>query len=501
MSSVSVYTKGKCSHFDFSQGEVLLEILRRNGLEVAAPCGGNGSCGKCLVRVVRGGAEETVLACRTPAENNMRVFLPDDGPGLINTELRMTTHGGGRGLGAALDIGTTTVVLALFDLESGEKLAAVSGWNSQKSYGADVVSRAQYCIEHSGGLETLSELIRRQTEKLLRDACRAAGRKRDEVTEIFAAGNTVMQHIFAGLSPEKIVRAPFIPDELFDGRQDFSLGSTPLRFAPCVSGFVGGDITAGLLAAGAADEEKTVLFLDVGTNGEMALGGKDGLSCCAAASGPAFEGAGISCGMQAKQGAVSAFRWAGAEPELEVIGGGKPRGLCASGLVDLIAALLDKGIIDGSGYLCPPENVPGFGRRLRRDENGNGCFFITEDVYLTAADVRALQLAKGALRAGAEVLIRQAGMCHDGISRVYLAGGLGCAINVESAVRIGLIAPELRDKTISIGNAALSGTAMALTRPEARKKLCGIRDICSYIELSGNADFSSLFPEYMTFEE
>ena len=277
-----------------------------------------------------------------------------------------------------------------------------------------------------------------------------------------------------------------------------------LRYAPCVAGYVGGDITAGLLASGLYERQERSLFLDIGTNGEMALGGAEGFLCCAVASGPAFEGAGISCGMAGTDGAVSHVRWNGREPELEVIGGGEPRGLCGSGLIDLLALLTEKRMISAYGLLLGPEEAPeGYERWLGEDDNGNGIFYLTADrrVYLTAGDVRQLQLAKAAVAAGIAVLLRKAGLRPSQLDRLYLAGGFGTYMDVSSAAAIGMLPQELTERTVLLGNASLAGARLALLNPEAREQLLEIQRSCRYLELSGDADFNREFPEQMLFDE
>ena len=494
MSRVLVEHKGGTSLLEALPGESLLDLLRRGGFRISAPCGGNGSCGKCRVRL--GGGQE-VLACRTPAAD-CRVIIEEDG-GLICTDTGGTAAvtDGREGLGAAVDLGTTTVAVKLFDLSDGHELGTKSAWNAQSPYGADVITRCQYIMEHEDGLGRLSGLIREQVFALadkLRD-----GRKIDE---FFIAGNTVMEHIFMELSPVSIATAPFKPLRLFDGGEVFKAGDGALFCAPCVAGYVGGDITAGLLASGLYEKEECSLFLDVGTNGEMALGGRDGFLCCAVASGPAFEGAGISCGMASADGAISRVRWEQSGPVVQVIGGGEPRGICGSGLLDLLAMLLSLGIVDETGRLLPPDEAPeGFDRWLFEDENGNGIFYLTDAVFLSAADVRQLQLAKAAVAAGIAVLTETAGISPDKIDRLYLAGGFGVHLNPCSAAAIGMLPDCLKDKTVCLGNSSLAGASMALLDREKRGELLKIKEKCRYLELSGNQDFNRLYPEHMMFGE
>ena len=275
-------------------------------------------------------------------------------------------------------------------------------------------------------------------------------------------------------------------------------------YAPCVAGYVGGDITAGLLSSGLYKRLERSLFLDIGTNGEMALGGAEGFLCCAVASGPAWVGAGIACGMAGPDGAVSHVRWDGAKPELEVIVGGTPRGLCGSGLIDLLAVLTRRRIISAYGLLQGPDEAPeGYERWLGEDENGNGIFYLTADrcVYLTAGDVRQLQLAKAAVAAGIAVLLKKAGLRVEDLDRLYLAGGFGTYMDAKSAAAIGMLPEALAEKTVLLGNASLAGARLALLDETKRDTLLKIRRSCRYLELSGDQDFNREYPEQMLFYE
>ena len=505
MSRVRVVRSGKTEVFLAKSDESLLDVLRRNGVSVAAPCGGNGTCGKCRVTLRRGDAEETVLACRTAAGEDCEVLLEEADGGVICTDGAAETlvaDGSKTGLGAAVDLGTTTVAVKLFDLSDGAEAGSRSSWNAQAPYGGDVITRCQFCMEHEDGLETLSGLICRQITDMVESICGEIGRKARDVKELFIAGNTVMQHLAAGLSPAGIAVAPFTPVTLFDDEGMYEMGAFPVRYAPCVAGYVGGDITAGLLSAGLNRQKGLSLFLDVGTNGEMALGDEAGFLCCAVASGPAFEGAGITCGMASTPGAISHVHWNGKEPVLDVIGGGAAKGICGSGLLDLLAMLLELGIVDESGYLLPPEDAPeGFEAWLDEDEDGNGCFWLTDEVCFTAADVRQLQLAKAAVAAGISVLMREAGVDFDEIDQLVLAGGFGSHMSARSAVTLGMLPEALLERVVCVGNSSLTGASMALLNEERRAELMEIQKKCKYLELSGNSAFNQLFPEHMTFDK
>ena len=485
--------------------ENLLEALRRGGIRLSAPCGGGGKCGKCRVELEWNGKRENVLACQCRVEGDCTVHVPLLAGGSICTqgaESSLPFTPGRTGLGAAVDIGTTTVAVRLYDLADGSLLGTDSAWNAQAAFGADVISRCQYVMEQEDGLALLRERIRDQVFSLAGGLIRAAGRGEKLLMELYLAGNTVMEHIFMDLSPAGLAVAPFRAESLFTGGEPQWVRGVKAWAAPCAASYVGGDIMAGLLSTGLWQKEGVSLFLDVGTNGEMALGGKDGFVCCAVASGPAFEGAGICCGMASTPGAVADIRWSDDGPALTVIGGEEAKGLCGSGLIKLLALLLEKGLVDETGWLLPPEEAPpGYEKWLSEDENGNGCFHLSPSVFLSAADVRQLQLAKAAVAAGIQVLLEEAGLTAGEIDRVYLAGGFGAHLDPEAAAAIGMLPEELAGKTLVVGNSALAGAAMALLDRESREAIDEIQRKCKYIELSGDGRFNRAFPQHMMFCE
>ncbi len=492
MPVLTVKKQNQYKEIRFRQGESLLSVLRRGGIPVNAPCGGNGTCGKCLVTVERDGIPVRVRACAFPASEEFPVLLETE----AGTEISWNTSayvpeekGGTEGLGAAIDLGTTSIAVSLFDFGSGARLETAGQWNAQQSWGADVISRIAYTMDHPDGLKVLSDCVRNQILQMITSLCVRQGRNIQEVRKAFLAGNTTMQHIFAGLPPAGIAAAPFEPLSYFEDGDPSDLGGIPVVLSPCVSGYVGGDITAGLLAMHLEESPTRDLFLDVGTNGEMAVGGRDGFTACSVACGPAFEGAGISCGMPAENGAVNRVYFSGDELVFETIGGGEPKGICGSGLLDLAACLLEAGYITPSGML------------LCEEESGEAVFRITERVFLSARDVRQLQLAKAAVAAGIEILLRRSGYRIGDIGTLWLAGGFGNRLNPESASRIGMFPAELLDRVRTAGNASLAGAEEALMDSAASARLQTIRKMCSYIELSSDEEFKDCFIEQMAFPE
>lgn len=522
---LTVYQNGNEETVFAEKGQTLMDALHKAGIRgTDAPCGGNGKCGKCLVRAqgdispadigekeLLAGREHYRLACLAKVEGDCTLYLEDEIPavavsgGILYDIMREADFR--QGIGAAVDIGTTTVVLYIVDLETGKILNTQSGVNSQRAFGADVISRVQYTIENSDGLTRLTETIRRQIGEYLKLACAELGREIDEVREIAIAGNTIMEHIFAGLPPETIALAPFTPVSLFG--ECFSAGSmglppsnAPVYLAPCVAGYVGGDITAGLLASGAYRAEKPFIFLDIGTNGEAVLGTKDGFLCCATAAGPAFEGAEITCGMSAVSGAVSRVWLEDGEVRFLVIGGGDPKGICGSGLVDILAMLLDLGAADETGRLLPADEAPAGAYPYLGKKDSRIIFYLDKvhAIFVTDSDVRKLQLAKAAVAAGIKTLLSEAGLREADVDTVYLAGGFGNYIDKNSAAAIGLIPDALVQKLVPVGNSAGMGAVASLLSEKTRERLDMIRDKCSYLELSNSRVFNDYYIECMSFE-
>lgn len=486
----------------FTAGQTLLEILREAGYEVSAPCGGNGTCGKCTVYI--GG--EAHLACQTDATDGMVVELPHTAEleVALGSDAVFACDSGLQGYGVAVDIGTTTVACHLVNLENGKTVAVAGEGNAQRSYGADVISRIQASVE--GRLGEMAEVIRKQLGEMMETLCREAKVAPAEVCFMTVAANTTMCHILAGLKPDTIGVAPFTPLSLFGDDYDAKSWGLPfdgrVYLAPSVSGYVGGDITADLLAVDMDKASKPVLLIDVGTNGEMALGCGDKFVCCSTAAGPAFEGAQIRFGMTAAEGAISSVEYHDGALECKVIGGVEAKGICGSGLIDAIAVMLEVGALDETGRVLDvdedddiPEEAPPFLTLLDEEP----AFRLTEQVYVTQSDVRKVQLGKGAIAAGIQVLIDTSDVNYDDIGALLLAGGFGSFIRPASAARIGLIPAELLDVTKAVGNTAAVGAKMALVSAEARERLDKLQKAMDYQELSGLAAFNTAYMEKMMF--
>ena len=488
---------GRWVEVNGGRGETLLTAMQRAGIQADAQCGGNGTCGKCRVSLADG---ETVLACRYRLSGPVKVLTgtaetgPPDPAGSFMTGLAFPKAGAASGAfdpdsavsggyAAAVDLGTTTLAACLLAPVSGEVLLARSSRNPQCSYGADVISRAQYSITH--GPDELSRCMRGGVRELLKELSAGAGIRPDEIKAVSVAGNTCMHHLFLGLDVRKLARAPHVPavkEALILKAEEYQLSVHPealLYMLPNIAGFVGGDTAACLACLQPEREDAWTLLADIGTNSEMALAGKGKITVCSAAAGPAFEGVGISCGMRAEEGAVAAVRNTDGGIETDVIGGGSARGICGSGLLDLIAVLLERGDIDEYGGLKCEDLLP---------------------VPLTQKDVRQFQLAKAAIAAGIECLLEKEGISAGDVSRVYLSGAFGNYLNPGSACAAGLFPEEFSGRIEQIGNASAAGAALILRSASAWEYAKEAAAKAEALELAELPEFQESFLNNINFE-
>jgi uncharacterized 2Fe-2S/4Fe-4S cluster protein (DUF4445 family) len=412
----------------------------------------------------------------------------------------------GRCLGLAVDLGTTTVVVYLLDLHTGQSLAVRAAMNPQVTIGDDVVTRLTYCNQSHKQASTLSSLATECVNHLAREACAEAGVLPSEIYECVMVGNTAMHHLFLGLDPQGLAVAPYSPVEssgLKVRARDVGLALAPearLYWLPVKAGFVGADTVALTLALDAAALEQPTLILDLGTNGEMVLASGGRLMCCSAAAGPAFEGGHIGQGMRGAPGAVErvAINGRGLKTVLKVIGGIPPLGMCGSGLVSAVAALLSAGVLTSAGAF--KENLPGVrpGSKglefvlAEAESTGKG-----QDLVLTSADVAELQLAKAAIRAGAELLMATMGVPR--LERVLLAGAFGNYMEPAEALAIGLFPTIALSNIVGVGNAAGTGALMALASEKARCRAESLASSMEYLELSGHPLFRDYFLDHLPF--
>jgi uncharacterized 2Fe-2S/4Fe-4S cluster protein (DUF4445 family) len=452
--------------------------------------------------------------------------------------------------GAAFDLGTTTLVGSLVDLKTGDEVAVVSGVNPQVRIGDDVVSRIRHAGE-PGGLDDLRQAVVGEIDAIVGRLCAAANVDRRSIYEITVSGNTTMEHLLCGIDPSALGQMPFVPTfgrGLLLRAADLGVrvhSRAPVYVFPVIGGFVGGDTVGGILTTGLADAEGPSLMVDVGTNGEIVLSHQGQLWAASTAAGPSFEGARISCGMRAGKGAIEKVVLA-RDLRISVIGdplaeaetaarsgdaaqasgigiqdakqrgnGVRPVGLCGSGLIDLVAELLRVGIVSSAGRLLPPDMLPGdlpdgIRKRIRLDPAGKVEFLLVEavqsgtgaDLVITQRDVRELQLAAGAIRAGIRIVLRQMGLTPGDLTRVQLAGGFGSFIRRSNARQIGLLPPELESHHIHyVGNTSLSGARWVLLSRRVRQQAEDLARRTRHVELSMDPNFQIEFGEAMLFPE
>ena len=484
-----MFTKQKIT---YTPGESLLAAIRNKGSFIPSPCGGKGICGKCRVEVEEVGM---VRACSYYPDHDVIVKIPVPSVMQVLTESfwpdpeprpDVFPNADPLFLGLAVDLGTTTVVVFLEDLRSHRNIGIHSFPNPQHTYGADVVSRIQFCRENGGGTQRLHQEIVSAIEQAAAHLCTQHGYFPEQVSRLVVAGNPTMLHLFKGVSPESLAIYPFTP--VFLEEQNLSGPETGfntfqnlrIEMIPSVSSYIGSDIVAGLASVSLNPPKGWSLFLDIGTNGEMVLWRDEEILACATAAGPAFEGARISCGMAGIEGAVNAASLNG----YETIGGKPPAGICGSGLVDAVALLLNAGKIDMMGYM-----------------EGDEEFLDGLNLTLTPQDIREVQLAKGAIAAGIKVMFHEAGIIAADVKQVFMAGGFGYALHDWSAGRIGLIPDQLDKRQIRAGNTSGLGARLWLHSGEFRDFTRNLTAGIRYVELSGHPEFNDLFMWEMTFPE
>lgn len=521
MVNLTIEENGAVRSVRCETGTLLSDALRLHQCALAMPCAGKGRCGKCRVlaqgslSVPTEGEQEFLsdderrtgvrLACLTRVEGDARVRL------LSAQEGRVVSEGSRRsfaysptskGWGAAMDIGTTTVAAYLFRMSDGARLAQASAANPQAPWGADVISRIERALAGEGA--HLARAITGELDRLLMEMARQADVECRDIDEIVITANTAMLYLLTQTAPGELARAPFEAKRRFG--EWVSAGELGLSCCPgarvylprCASAFVGADITTAILSSGMAGGQDASLLLDIGTNGEMALYAQGKLTCCSTAAGPALEGGNIRMGMPALPGAIDSVTRKEGELAYSTIGGQKAAGLCGSGLIDAVAALLEYGIIEETGAialeghpfkgcLCEVESLPAFR-------------FPDSQVVLTQQDIRNVQLAKGAICAGLLTLLARSGLRPEELAALYLAGGFGSYINISSAVKIGLIPRILGGKTQVIGNAAGVGACMLLQNREFRKETTGMADEMETVELSQNPEFTQFYMDCMMLE-
>ncbi|MBI4659945.1 MAG: DUF4445 domain-containing protein [Verrucomicrobia bacterium] len=484
------------------RGTRLQDALFSFGVEF--PCGGRGRCQGCKIRLAKGDLPVSDddarlldaaqigagwrLACRATAQSDLKVEIGQWETAVLvdNSAFEFTPQ---EGLGVAVDLGTTTVVAQLVDLRTAQVVSVRAALNAQAKRGADIMSRVEYAVAKRGQPK-LTYVIRSQIGKMIQEMVEGAKEFPANVTQVVVVGNTVMHHLFCGIDLEPLSHYPFEP--VYYGLQIFRAeyldwkirGNPTIRFLPCLGGFVGSDILAGVLATRLHESSSLVALIDLGTNGEIVVGHSKRLLCASTAAGPAFEGARISHGMRAATGAISEVAAVNGQLQCRAIGGGSPRGICGSGLVDAIAAGLDLGWIESSG-------------KLARGSSMLAC----PGIALTQGDIRELQLAKGAIAAGFRMLVERSGVRVKDVTRLYLAGAFGNYVNVINGRRIGLLCTE-PERVQPSGNTALLGAKLALFGlNEHDGAYSDLLKKIEHVPLNEDPQFQEIYVDEMRFPE
>jgi len=522
-------------------GTTLLAAVRAAGLGLDSECGGRGTCGGCRVRFLEGvpppAPEDRLLlgpaaieegwrlACQVLTASDCRILMPEVAPaGAIRILTEATAPAGPAarpplaerlvGYGAAVDIGTTTVVCYLVDLPHARQVDVASFANPQSVFGADVISRIVYAHQGPAQLAETRDCLVSAIEEHLAGLCSRHGLPIEAVHTLTAVGNLTMMHLFRGVDPWPLGVAPYQPvfteaPPLAGVRLGFRrLARARVKLLPGVGGHLGSDAVAGLVALGLARRSRPCLFIDLGTNGEIAILSRRLAVGCSCAAGPAFEGVHISCGMAAVPGAVERVGDEDGRLRLDTIDGAPPLGLCGSGLADAVAILLRRSLLLPTGRLLAPDQLPAdLSPELRgrlRQEDGQRRFVLYEDgasgtIALTQPDIRQVQLAKAAIRTGVEVLLEETALQPEDIEGVFVGGAFGSSVRAESLLALGVLPAALRGRIHSAGNVAGMGAKLALIFPERFAEARRLARRLRHVQLGGRPNFQSRFARHLRF--
>ena len=505
----------------------ILEFLREKNIHIDAACNGLGVCGKCKIKLESTDVsiserkllgEENIksgyrLACMHSIDEVDKEFIlksfeserkPDSivltesfTPKIIHTNIQEK-------YGIAIDIGTTTVAMELIDLKNAKIISKVADVNSQVKFGFDVMSRIAFTLENPEGLSTLQKSIVDTLNTLINKLIDKSKIKKEDIAELVVSANTTMCHILLGESVESLGKFPFLPGFTEVKRvcvKDIGIDlDATLITLPHISGFLGSDIVSGVYASGICDDkEKNILFIDIGTNGEMLLKTDNNLLATSCAIGPALEGMNISCGIRAGIGAIDDFHIDEADISYTTIGNTEPIGICGSGVLSMVRELLKSGFINKMGAIdkkCLDSNHS----FIKADDSGKPFIKINDNLYFTAKDIRQVQLAKGAILSGIRALIKKAGIETGDITRVCIAGQFGKYISMDSFFGVGLLPKEFEGKVEYLGNTSLTGAYMALLDKNAIEYMTEISVETEFFELSKLEEYEKIFAKALRFD-
>lgn len=505
----------------------ILEFLREKNIHIEAACNGLGVCGKCKIKLESTDVsiserkllgEENIksgyrLACMHSIDEVDKEFIlksfesekkPESivltesfTPKIIHTNIQEK-------YGIAIDIGTTTVAMELIDLKNAKIISKVADVNSQVKFGFDVMSRIAFTLEKPEGLSILQKSIVDTLNTLIKKLLDESKIKREDIAELVVSANTTMCHILLGESVESLGKFPFLPGFTEVKRvcaKDIGIDlDATLITLPHISGFLGSDIVSGVYASGICDDkDKNILFIDIGTNGEMLLKTDNNLLSTSCAIGPALEGMNISCGIRAGIGAIDDFHIDEAGISYTTIGNTDPIGICGSGVLSMVRELLKSGFINKMGAIdkkCLDSNHS----FIKADNSGKPFIKINDNLYFTAKDIRQVQLAKGAILSGIRALIKKAGIETCDITRVCIAGQFGKYISMDSFFGVGLLPKEFEGKVEYLGNTSLTGAYMALLDKNAIDYMTEISVETEFFELSKLEEYEKIFAKALRFD-
>lgn len=496
------------------EGESLLDAFIRQEIYISAPCGGKGRCGKCGIQVLNGNtwisdedkkiySEEELdagwrLSCCLYPTEELEVSVSQSDESLFEAvgETENTEESGTEEsfYHVAVDIGTTTIAMSLTGGESGKVFRTVTSVNSQRAYGADVISRIQASVD--GKKEVLKNSIQKDLQDSMDKLLKETGVSGEDVGKIVIGGNTTMGHLLMGYDCDTLGVYPFTPVNIdfIKGTEGIlgtdRFGKKEVILLPGISTYVGGDIVSGMYAYDFTEKEDVCMFIDLGTNGEMGIGNKEKILVTSTAAGPAFEGGNITWGMGSVPGAICSVKLEGTEAEVKTIRDEAPQGICGTGVVETAAELVREEIVDETGALDEDYFDDGF--PLAKTPDG-------KEIVFTQKDVREIQLAKAAVRAGVETLLLRYGIKKEEVSKVYLAGGFGYKLDTEKAIAIGMIPEEWADRIVAVGNSSLSGACKYLKDENGDKTIEKLVSISEEINLSADKEFNEFYMNEMFF--
>jgi len=531
---IHIIKNEKSTKYKISKGTSIAQALKSLGFFVPTVCGGVGRCGKCKIKIstpvsidldleekrlldqneINNGIR---LACRIPVVDGMKIWVGEQADLMsLNTKdasLNLNYGCVSEKMGVAIDIGTTTIVLSLVGLSTGIVLSTESSVNPQIVNGADVISRIAYAGDNPSRLKEMQGMVVSTINRLIESALKKADCKKNAISKAAISGNTVMLHLFLGLNVQSLGTYPY--ETNFAGALKKTSRETGLNIAddgeiwilPSISAFLGADIVSGILATKMHESEKMSILIDLGTNGEIAGGNKYKMVGCSTAAGPAFEGASIKCGSICSNGAIDKVLFNGKDVSYTTIGNIPPKSICGSGILDITAVLLEIGIVLQNGRMLNNNQAEekfelGAVASRVKEYEGTSAFLISEgesEIVFTQGDVRKVQLAKSAAVTGVMMVMKKLNIDYEDIDKLYIAGNFGTFLNIENAVKIGLIPKHLKDKIITVGNSSVKGAVECLLDADHIEECSKIQELIEYFDIGSAEGFQEIYVQNLDF--